>query len=184
MFAHGKMVIVALFACALFSCASSSVTTNKDAANVKPIGKTYIVVNTGDVSYFALGGPKVGAYLSDYMVKSLKQRSVESRAAQLGGLELDQTALMKDVSAYGASTVISIELTDGMVNRDNVLARGNFIVSVFDVGINKTVWKAKLAVQSSAMWNVVGSGELDDLVKKFLDAMKDDGLFLGEAGGS
>ncbi len=107
----------ALLAFALFACATTSIDTNKDAANIKPIGKTLIAVNTGDVSYFGITAPKVAPYLSDNFEKGLKQRNIEAKGIQLSGLELGENSLQKQLQAYGATTVMSIELTDGTVKR-------------------------------------------------------------------
>ena len=49
MIRFAKAFAAAVLAFALFSCATTSIETNKDAANLKPLSKVYIVVNTGDV---------------------------------------------------------------------------------------------------------------------------------------
>lgn len=172
----GGIVLLAFF---LFACASTT-TTSKDAANIKPIGKTFVVVDTGEVKYFVLGAHKVSEYLTGCVEKALSEKSVEAKAVQAGGLELDDNPYQKDIEAFGADTIMSIQLTEGTVNRENILVSGTFIFSIFDVGLKKTVWKAKLEAHGGFI-PAVGGGELDDLVGRALKAMKEDGLLLGPA---
>ncbi len=58
---------------------------------------------------------------------------------------------------------------------------GNVIVSIYDVALDKTVWKAKIHLQASGIMGVVTGDQLDDFISKVIDAMTTDGLLLAPA---
>jgi len=174
---------VAVLCLVLAACATTALETNKDAANLKTLEKVYVVANTGNVKLLGSTSPSLGEYLSSTVTARLSKRSVDAKGVQLGGMDLNLTQdnLEKDIAAYGATQVMSIELTGGTVEPyTNVLHSGDIVVTIFDVRINKAVWKAKIHVQAFSGWGVP-EATMGDSVDKVFTAMQADGLLLQAA---
>ena len=175
--------LVAL-ACALASCATSSIETNKDPASLKIIEKVYVIVNVGDVKMLRgkdskLKDDSVAGCLQQAIEEACGAQSVEQKTVRIGGLELGENDIKKDIEDYGATVVMTVELTDGTVTggwTGDVLHSGNIVVSIIDTQLdNKTVWKAKLGLQSYSNWGIPES-TLRGLIGKLFAAMTTDGL--------
>jgi hypothetical protein len=175
MFNRVKAFSLVTVVCIVASCATTTIETNKDPESLKPLLKAYVLVNTGDVKMLAQSHDgSIAAFLRESIETALVQRSIEAKVVRLGGLELGEASVRKDIEDYGATTVVSVELTDGTV-RGSQLYMGNIVVSVVDVLLDKTVWKAKLKIQDASGYGIPAKS-MQDLVDKLFAAMQADGL--------
>lgn len=176
-----KLIGIMLVVSALAACASApaSITSNKDADNIRPLGTTYVLIATGDARYLGVTGPKIAPLLADYLTKALRERSIDSKSDLVGELALEGD-LQKQVVASGAGTVMSIELSDRTLAH-GTLTHGSFTVSVFDMGLKKNVWKARLVLAAQPLMGAITDAQLKGMVDQALEKMKEDGLLLGAA---
>jgi hypothetical protein len=175
MYKNIKAYSLILIAFLMASCATTSIETNKDPASLKPLLKVYVLVNTGDVTMLTTSKDStVAAFLREHIEKALLQRSVEAKAVRIGGLELGEDSIKKDIDDYGATSIMTVELTDGTV-RGNSLHSGTIVISVVDALLDKTVWKAKLKIQAYSGWGIPVPS-MQDLIDKLFAAMQADEL--------
>jgi len=175
MFKQMKILGLAIAICAISSCATTSIETNKDIASLKPLLKVYVLVDTGDVKMLSQSKDNsVAAYLREGIEKALIERSVEAKAVRIGGLELGEASIKKDIDDYGATSLMTVELTDGTV-RGTYLYSGNIAVSIVDTLLDKTVWKARLKIQDVGGYGIPVTS-MQDLIDKLFAAMQADEL--------
>jgi hypothetical protein len=159
-------------------CASTApaVQTNKDAESLRPIKVAYVVVNMNDVQtmFKKTGNGDVGTFLADRLEQGLNGKAVTAKAVHLGGLELGSD-VRKDAQDFGADTVVTVDLANGVVAAGKVLNGGTLVVSIGDIASGMTIWKGKITVYGKG-WGVTES-MLSDCVDQVLDAMARDGLF-------
>ena len=87
---------------------------------------------------------------------------------------MGEASIKKDIDDYGATSLMTVELTDGTV-RGTYLYSGNIAVSIVDTLLDKTVWKARLKIQDVGGYGIPVTS-MQDLIDKLFAAMQADEL--------
>jgi hypothetical protein len=172
-----KFLFLLVFSTFFASCVSvPPIVANKDTANLKPLVRVVVLLNIPDVRLHFFGGyGSITSYLQHNIEKALVQRSVEAKTIVRTGLELNADILKKEIEDFGAGVIMLIELDNALVVNDlvnMVLTSGDFMVSLVDTQLNKTVWKSKTHVEGPVVQST-----LKEMIDRVFAEMNTDGLF-------
>jgi hypothetical protein len=172
-----RFFCAALLAALAVGCATaaSSVQTNKDAENLRPMKTAYVAVTMNDTQtmFRKIGTGDVGAFLAERFEQGLTGKSVAAKGVRLDGLELGSDVKQQALD-FGAETMIAVDMAGGVIATGNVLNGGTLVVSVTDIPSGRTIWKGKMTLHGRG-WGVTET-MLSDFVDRVLESMTADGL--------
>lgn len=176
-----KSILGLAFVLVLTSCATTAtIETNKSPAYDEQLSKLYILVNVGDWEY---EGDKLGDYLAANLEKKLQENGILTKASRVSGVELDEDRYKKEMGNFGATRMMDIELSGGVVNPSNEVVHGTFDISILDVSnIDASkypmAWRAKITVDGGHNMNGTYSfaANPDKVLESIISALQKDGL--------
>src|SRR5208337_2682836 len=107
----------------LSSCATTTVSLQetKNRAYSEPLTKLFVEVNVGDWKCSANTGTsdspvwkeiELADYLTATLEKTFQEYGIETKAIRLNDVNVDQDQIMKEISDFGATKVMEVQLSE------------------------------------------------------------------------
>ncbi len=138
------------------ACATTTVSLqeNTNPAFSGPLTKLFVEVNVGDWKCSANTGTsdspawkeiQLGDYLTATLEKTFQEYGIETKAIRLNDVNVDQDQIMKEISDFGATRVMEVQLAEAVVTPNRYVLHGIFAVWIQDIPTS-TYWRAKITV--------------------------------------
>jgi len=191
------IILVPVSCITITSVTTVSIETNKDPAFGKLLTKLYVVVNVGDYNCeYNTGSPEkplswdeykqvvkeapLGDYLTATIEKKFQENGIKTKVMQVTGVELGKDQIIKSNNEIGASEVMLIQLTDGLVFSNGIVFHGIFDVSIRDISTEAMIWRAKITADGgkgkAGMYAYTGGVDPNKVVDSIISALRKDGL--------
>lgn len=173
----------------LAACATTTVSLqqHENPAYSGLLTKLFVEVNVGDWKCSANTGTsdsplwkeiQLGDYLTAAIEKRFQENGIETKAIRLNDVNVDQDQIMKEISDFGATKVMEVQLSEAVVTPNRYVLHGIFDVSIQDMP-NSPYWRAKITAdggksfifypvaidQSKVIDSIVSALQTDGLMK-------------------
>ena len=171
----------------LSSCATTTVSLQetKNQAYSEPLAKLFVEVNVGDWKCSANTGTsdspvwkeiELADYLTGTLEKTFQEYGIETKAIRLNDVNVDQDQIMKEISDFGATKVMEVQLSEAVVTPNRHVLHGVFDIWIQDM-TNSIYWRAKITVDGGKSYifypvAIVQSKVIDGIIS----ALQSDGL--------
>jgi hypothetical protein len=173
-----KSIFLCGISCLIISCVSVSIESNKDPAYSEYIEKMYVIVETGDLTIFVYSDdPFSGTvdlpaaeYLQNIIEEKFREVGIDIKAVAISGLELDKGEIEEDIRDFGARTVMSLQLTEYVLDQYRQPRLLKFDATILDLTLYRNVWRAKISSPSLSF------SALDAVIDEIISTMRNDEL--------
>jgi hypothetical protein len=162
-----------------------SLRENKNPAFRGPLTKLFVEVNVGDWKCSANTGTsaspawkeiQLGDYLTATLEKTFLEYGIETKAIRLNDVNVDQDQIMKEISDFGATNVMEVQLSEAVVTPNRYVLHGIFAVSIQDMP-NSTYWRANITADGGKSYIFYPVAiDQSKVIDSIISAMQKDGL--------
>ena len=171
----------------LASCATTTVALqeNKNPAFTGPLTKLFVIVNVGDWKCSANTGTSatpvwkeipLGDSLAATLEKTFQEYGIDTKAIRSDDVNVDQDQIKKEISDFGATRVMEIQLSEAVVTPNRYVIHGIFDVSIQDIP-SSNYWRVKITADGGKSWIFVPVAIVQSkVIDSIISALQNDGL--------
>ncbi len=160
-------VLCAVCIClALIGCGTTIESVKADIPADTKVDNVYAVLDMGS------GAPTFNELVKNHFELKFQEAGIKGVVRLVTGLELDQDAFEKEAMENQSEYLLVVQMTEGTVGRYNIQETGVYDVSIYDVGTEKRIWRAKVESAGMAYGDAIAKGFVD----KIFESLKNDGL--------
>jgi hypothetical protein len=169
------------------ACATTTVALqeNKNPAFTGPLTKLFVEVDVGDWKCSANTGTSaspvwkeipLGDYLTATLEKTFREYGIETKAIRLDNVNIDQDQAKKEISDFGATKVMEVQLSEAVVTPNRYVLHGIFDVSIHDIP-SSNYWRAKITADGGKSYIFVPVAIVQSkVIDSIISALQNDGL--------
>ena len=171
----------------LASCATTTVALqeSKNPAFTGPLTKLFVEVKVGDWKCSANTGTsaspawkeiQLGDYLTATLEKTFQEYGIDAKAIRSDDVNVDQDQIQKEISDFGATKVMEVELSEAVVTSNRYVLHGIFDVSIQDIP-SSNYWRVKITADGGKSYIFVPVAIVPSkVIDSIISALQSDGL--------
>lgn len=171
----------------LAACATTTVSLqeNDNPAFSGPLTKLFVEVNVGDWKCSANTGTadspvwkeiQLGDYLTAALEKRFQEYGIDTKAIRLDDVNVSQDQIKKEISDFGATRVMQVQLSEAVVSPSRYVLHGIFAVFIQDIP-SSNYWRAKITADGGKSYIFVPVAIVQSkVIDSIISALQTDGL--------